>query len=94
MNDNDINSFSVGLLMVVVGLLVNKDHIKCGALPKCARNPRGGGWSDTALLSVHHILWFLWQQLVSLLAWLDPLTCSDSELPNSVAHKPSCGQAW
>lgn len=29
----------------------------------------------------------------SLLAWLDPLTCSDPELPNSVAQKPSCGQA-
>lgn len=50
--------------MVVVGRLVNKDHIKCGALPKCTRKPRGGGWIDTALLSVPHIPWFLWQQLV------------------------------
>lgn len=27
----------------------------------------------------------------TLLAWTDPLTCSDPELPNSVAREPSCG---
>lgn len=30
----------------------------------------------------------------TLLAWTNPLTCSDPELPNSVAQEPNCGLGW